>query len=129
VARQQSASSVISREIVRLHAQFYGRGPTQAKTYIHPDFVLCALEDVSTPSELTLIEARKEGLVRENRVAFQDVIRSQFVSTVEQAIGRRVRAFYNQIDPGSNTAAEVFLLAPATEPAETGADRDLMSSD
>ena len=91
--------------------------PTKARTYIHQDFVLCALEDVFTPAELTLIEARKEGLVRENRVAFQDVIRSQFVSTVEQAIGRRVRAFYSQIDPGSNTAAEVFLLAPATEPA------------
>ena len=127
--RQQSASSVISREIVRLHAQFYGRGPTKAKTYIDRDFVLCALEDIFTPSELTLIEAGNADLVRENRIAFQDVVRSQFESTVEQAIGRRVRAFHSQIDPGSNTAAEVFLLAPATEPAETGTHPDAMDRD
>ena len=124
--RQQSASSVISRDIVRLHARFYGRGPTKAKTYIHRDYVLCALDDIFTPSELTLIEAGKDELVRENRVAFQDVVRSQFVSAVEQAIGRRVGAFHSQIDPGSNTAAEVFLLEP--EP-EIRPDRDLMSPD
>ena len=109
--RPQSNSSIISREIVRLHARLYGRGPTKAKTYVHSEYVLCALEDIFTPSEVTLIEAEKAELVRETRVAFQDAMRDEFVGVVQRATGRRVRAFHSQIDPQSNTAAEVFLLA------------------
>ena len=109
--RPQSNSSIISREIVRLHARLYGRGPTKAKTYVHSEYVLCALEDIFTPSEITLIEAEKSDLVRETRVAFQDAMRDEFVGVVQRATGRRVRAFHSPIDPQSNTAAEVFLLA------------------
>ena len=112
--RPQSNSSIISREIVRLHARLYGRGPTKAKTYVHSEYVLCALEDIFTPSEITLIEAEKSDLVRETRVAFQDAMRDEFVGVVQRATGRRVRAFHSQIDPQSNTAAEVFFLSPET---------------
>jgi uncharacterized protein YbcI len=108
--RPQSTSSIISREIVRLHARLYGRGPTKAKTYVHAEYVLSALEDIFTPAEVTLVEAGKEDLVRETRVAFQEATRAEFVGIVERATGRRVRAFHSQIDPQSNTAAEVFLL-------------------
>ena len=109
--RPQSNSSIISREIVRLHARLYGRGPTKAKTFVHSEYVLCTLEDIFTPSEVTLIEAEKADLVRETRVAFQDAMRDEFVGVVQRATGRRVRAFHSQIDPQSNTAAEVFFLA------------------
>jgi uncharacterized protein YbcI len=109
--RSQSVSSIISREIVRLHARLYGRGPTKAKTYVHAEYVLSALEDIFTPAEVTLIEADKQDLVRETRIAFQEATRDEFVGIVERATGQRVRAFHSQIDPRSNTAAEVFLLA------------------
>ena len=108
--RQQSNSSIISRDIVGLHARLYGRGPTKAKTYVHNEYVLCVLEDIFTPAETTLIGADKSDLVRETRVAFQDATRDEFVGIVERATGRRVRAFHCQIDPMSNTAAEVFIL-------------------
>jgi uncharacterized protein YbcI len=110
-SRPQSNSSIISREIVRLHARLYGRGPTKAKTYVQAEYVLCVLEDIFTPSELTLLEAGKEDLVRETRVAFQEATRDEFVGIVERTTGRRVRGFHSQIDPQSNTAAETFVLA------------------
>jgi uncharacterized protein YbcI len=122
--RPQSISSIISREIVRLHARLYGRGPTKAKTYVHAEYVLCALEDIFTPSESTLIEADKEGLVRETRTAFQDATRDEFVAVVERATGRPVRAFHSQIDPMSNTATEVFLLAAETRDEPVPPDRE-----
>ena len=106
----QSTGSVISREIVRLHHRLYGRGPTKAKTYIRPEYVLCALEDIFTPAELTLIQAGKDGIVRQTRMAFQEVTREEFIAVVEQVIQRPVRAFHSQIDPRSNTAVEIFLL-------------------
>ena len=101
----------ISTGLVRLHSRYYGKGPTKAKTYVHSEYVLCALEDIFTPSETTLIEADKADLVRETRVAFQDAMRGEFVGIVQRATGRRVRAFHSQIDPQSNTAAEVFFFA------------------
>ena len=36
-------------------------------------------------------------------------MRGEFVGIVQRATGRRVRAFHSQIDPQSNTAAEVFF--------------------
>jgi uncharacterized protein YbcI len=108
--RPQSSSAVISREIVRLHANLYGRGPTKAKTYVHPEYVLCVLDDVFTSAEVTLIRAGKEELVRTTRVAFQEATRKDFCDIVERATGRRVRAFHSQIDPQSNTVMEGFLL-------------------
>jgi uncharacterized protein YbcI len=112
--RQQSSSSVISREIVRLHARHYGRGPTKAKTYLNQEYVLCVLEDILTAAETTLIAAGKEDLVRSTRQAFQDAARDGFVEIVERATGRRARAFHSQIDPASNTAVQVFLLEDST---------------
>ena len=127
--RPQSKSSIISREIVRLHARLYGRGPTKAKTYVHSEYVLCALEDIFTPSEITLIEADKADLVRETRVAFQDAMRGEFVGIVQRATGRRVRAFHSQIDPQSNTATEVFFLATESSDEADAAEGDATVQD
>ena len=130
--RQQSTTSVISREIVRLHARLYGRGPTKAKTWLNAEFVLCALEDIFTPAETTLIGAGQEDLVRQTRNAFQDATRDEFVGIVERATGRRVRAFHSQIDPRSNTATEAFLLEearPAPDAAQISVDGDDPSLD
>jgi uncharacterized protein YbcI len=125
-SRQQSTTSVISREIVRVHARLYGRGPTRAKTYLHQEFVLCSLEDIFTPAETTLIAAGQEDLVRATRTAFQDATRDEFIAIVERATGRRVRSFSCQVDPRSNTAFEVFLLdedhrEPSAAPESDGA--------
>ena len=38
-------ASRISREVVQLHANLYGRGPTRAKTHLGDDYALCILED------------------------------------------------------------------------------------
>jgi hypothetical protein len=72
--RAQSTSSIISREIVRLHARLYGRGPTKAKTYVHAEYVLSALEDIFTPAEVIGRRRRSgwHGLVRRSNESRQD---------------------------------------------------------
>ena len=45
---------MISREIVRLQAEYYGKGPTKAKTYIVDDLVVVVLEESFTRAEKTL---------------------------------------------------------------------------
>lgn len=54
------AREEIANEMVRLHADYYGRGPTRAKVYAQDDFVAVVLEETFTPAEKTLI-ARGEA--------------------------------------------------------------------
>jgi len=111
-------ASEISREIVQLHARLYGRGPTRAKTYIQGEYALTILEEVFTHAEETLVRAGKADHVQSTRAEFQDIVEDEFISVVEAATGRTVRAFISQIHVGHGVVVEVFLFADAHEDAE-----------
>ena len=108
-------SSAISRDIVRLHAQLYGRGPTKAKTYVDEDYALCILQEIFTPEEKTLVQTDHSDQVQATRHAFQTAVEAQFVEAVEAATGRKVKAFFSQIHIESDSAAELFLFEPQSE--------------
>jgi uncharacterized protein YbcI len=101
----------ISREIVGVHARFYGRGPTRAKTLWRDDLVVCLLREIFTPGEQLLVDGGHFEQVRASRQAFQDTVEPLFRQKVEAATGRRVRSFLSQISP-EGVASEVFVLAP-----------------
>jgi uncharacterized protein YbcI len=103
-------ASRISREIVRVHARLYGRGPTRAKTYLNEDHALCVLEDVFTKAEQTLIRAGNAPQVQATRLAFKDAVGDEFTAIVEGVTGREVRAFVSQVDIRANLAVELFLF-------------------
>jgi uncharacterized protein YbcI len=113
-------SARVSREIVQLHARLYGRGPTKARTFVEPDYVLCVLEEVFTVAERTLIRAGNGEQVMATRMAFQDAMQEEFVSLLEEAMGRRVRAFISQVHIAAGLAVELFLLAPEGGPENDG---------
>jgi uncharacterized protein YbcI len=46
----------ISRRIVQLHKEFYGKGPTRAKTYYHDDVIVVLMRGAFTRVEETLLE-------------------------------------------------------------------------
>jgi len=104
--------TAISEGMVGLLKEFYGVGPTQSKTYIHDDLVVCLLRGGFTRVERTLLEGGRTSAVIEQRMAFQEVMRPRFVSVIENATGRRVVGFMsgNQQDP--DMICEVFVLAP-----------------
>lgn len=110
----------ISSEVVRLYAHFYGRGPTRAQTHVAEDHVLTVLEDVLTPAERTLVAAGRGDHVRQTRRIFQETLREPFIAVVEEATGRRVRAFLSQTTTEPEVAVELFLL----EPEGAGADAE-----
>ena len=106
------ARTAISDGIVALLKDFYGRGPTRAKTYIHDDLVVCLLRGGFTRVEQTLLEGGRGPAVIEQRMAFQELMRERFEGVVERATGRRVIGFMsgNQQDP--DMICEVFVLSP-----------------
>ena len=104
--------TAISEGMVALLKDFYGVGPTQAKTYLHDDLVVCLLRGGFTRVERTLLEGGRTAAVIEQRMAFQEVMRARFVAVVEEATGRKVVGFMsgNQHDP--DMICEVFVLTP-----------------
>jgi uncharacterized protein YbcI len=102
--------SEITREVVRLQSEYYGQGPTRAKTYIQEDLVVVVLEETFTPAERTLVEHGDKAPIEEIRRRFQSRMAEQFTSVVEQATGREVRTFLSESHVEDDVAVEVFLL-------------------
>ena len=107
-----SRLSEISRAVVQIHAQYYGRGPERARTIWHRDVIVCLLEDVYTPAERTLIQAGHFEQVRTVRSAFEDEVEPLLRGAVEGITDRQVRAFVSQVSREPELAAEVFVLEP-----------------
>jgi uncharacterized protein YbcI len=103
--------ATISREIVRLQAEYYGKGPTKAKTYVFDDLVVVVLEETFTRAEKTLAERGEGEAIQHIRRRFQQQMADDFVSVVEQATGRRVRAFLSETNIAADVSVETFLLA------------------
>jgi uncharacterized protein YbcI len=101
----------ISKEIVRLQSEYYGKGPTKAKTYIVDDLVVVVLEESFTRAEKTLVERGEREAIQQIRRRFQQQMADSFIGIVEQATGRRVRAFLSETDIGQDVSVETFLLA------------------
>jgi uncharacterized protein YbcI len=104
--------TAISDGMVALLKEFYGRGPTRTKSYYEDDIVVCLLRGGFTRVEQTLLEGGRGASVIQQRLDFQDVMRSRFEAVIEAATGRRVIGFMsgNQQDP--DIMCEVFILAP-----------------
>jgi uncharacterized protein YbcI len=105
--------SAISQAIVSIHAEHYGKGATQAKTYAWDNLVVCVLKDVLTVAERTLVDVGRPEAVREIRTTFQSTMEATFRAAVERLTGRAVRSFMSQVDPTTGLGVEVFVLDPA----------------
>jgi uncharacterized protein YbcI len=112
---QTSVRAELSREMVRLYKEQFGRGPTKARTeFAGPDIVVCTLEDSFTPAERRLAEMGEHQRLRDTRLYFQYATKDQFVGTVERLLGRKVRAFNSSVDTLTDVSIEVFHLEPTS---------------
>src|SRR5476649_1497836 len=104
--------TAISDWMVALLKEFYGRGPTRAKSYYEDDLVVCVLRGGFSRVEQTLLEGGRGTAVIQQRMEFQELMRERFEAVIEDATGRRVIGFMsgNQQDP--DMMCEVFVLAP-----------------
>ena len=103
--------AAIANEIVRLQAEYYGKGPTRAKTYIVEDLVVVVLEESFTRAEKTLAERGEREAIQHIRRRFQQQMAESFTSIVEQVTGRKVRVFLSETDIDNDVSVETFLLS------------------
>ena len=105
-------ASAISTAVVGIVRDHTGRGPTQARTTIDDDLIVCVLGDVLTKGERTLVQRGETRAVLDMRRSFQSAMRDDAILEIEALTGRTVRAFMseNHIDP--DLSVETFVLEP-----------------
>jgi len=107
------ARAEISREMVRLYKEQFGRGPTKARTeFAGPNIVLCILENSFTPAERRLAEMGEHQRLRDTRLYFQHATKEEFIATVERILNRKVHAFNSSVDTQNDVSVELFHLEP-----------------
>lgn len=104
--------TAISDGLVALIKEFYGRGPTQTKTYYQDDLVVCIMRGGYTQVEQTLREGGRGSSVIEQRMEFQELMRERFESVIEGATGRQVIGFMSGNQQEPDLMCEVFVLSP-----------------
>jgi uncharacterized protein YbcI len=102
----------ISRALVQLYKDCYGKGPTEARTYMAGDLVVCLLQGGFQKGEKTLCDAGRWEAVSDNRAAIQDVLRPRIINTIEDITDRSVITLISGVDVQTETNAEVFVLEP-----------------
>jgi uncharacterized protein YbcI len=101
----------ITNGIVRLFSEYYGRGPTRAKSYLLDDvYVVTVLRDTLTTVERTLADTGHGEQVRSVRLTFQEALADTFKAVVEDALGRKVVAYHSQLLIDADMGFELFVL-------------------
>jgi uncharacterized protein YbcI len=104
--------TAISDGMVALLKEFYGRGPTRAKSYYEDDLVVCLLRGGFTRVEETLLAGGRGSSVIQQRMEFQELMRERFEAVIEAATGRQVIGFMSGNQQSPDMMCEVFILAP-----------------
>ena len=112
----------ISRRIVQLHKEFYGKGPTKAKTYYYDDLVVVLMRGGFTRVEETLRQSGRSESVKQQRADFEHAMREPFRHVVEEETGRTVIAFMSSTHQHPDLLGEIFVLESADVVGDDPAD-------
>jgi uncharacterized protein YbcI len=116
----------ISTGLVQLHSRYYGKGPTKAKTHQVNDTIVAILRGGFTRVERTLIDTGEVESVYQMRRSFQQAMKDEFRTVVQEATGRKVIAYMSSIHIDPDLAVEVFVLEPLED---VGEDESAHSAD
>jgi uncharacterized protein YbcI len=108
--RSESMRQEVSNAMVGLKKEFYGKGPTAAKTYFNDNYVFCVMKGGLTRNEQTLLDRGEAELVRSYRLRFQEAMADTTTESIERITGRRVLAYHSQIVFDPEHAVEFFVL-------------------
>jgi uncharacterized protein YbcI len=102
----------ISREILRIHEESYGKGAGKAQAFLGGGFVVVVLDDLELlPNEKFLVEHGKHETVIQVRTQYQHAIQASFRAAIERATGRRVIGFASTTSMDEpRFVAEIFKL-------------------
>jgi uncharacterized protein YbcI len=107
----------ISNEMVRAQKQFFGKGPSEAKSYMLDDFLLIVMRGGLTTAEKTMLEFGQPDQVRRFRQLFENEMTERLTGMVERLTGRNVLTYQSQIMFDPDLVIEMFVFDNAVPEA------------
>lgn len=108
--RGQSLLARISTEVVQTFKEYYGRGPTSAKSYMLDDLLFVVMRGGLTAPETFLLEQGEEDVVRAYRQTFENRMAAILSEKIEQLTGRTVQGFQSQVLFDPDLSVEIFIF-------------------
>jgi uncharacterized protein YbcI len=111
----QSLLLQISNAMVRMQKEFFGKGPTKAKSYMFDDLLLVVMREGLTTAEKTMLEFGHPNQVRQFRQLFQDEMTQRLTGMVEDLTGRKVVNYQSQVLFDPDMSLEMFVFDSSTD--------------
>ena len=105
--------AAITREMVRIKSESYGKGATAAKTYQCDNFLFSVLRGGMTRVEETLLKHEDADLVRPVRRRYLSLEGPASTDAVERLSGREVLSYQSQVLFDPDYTVEMFVLGPS----------------
>ncbi len=106
----QSLLARISTEMVRAQKDFFGKGPTKAKSYFLDDMLIIVMQGGVTTAEKTMLEFGEDDKVRDFRQTFENQMTERLTGLVEELTGRKVLTYQSQIMFDPDRVVEMFVF-------------------
>ncbi len=106
----------ISTEMVRTQKHFFGKGPTQAKSYFVDDMLIVVMQGGLTTAEKTMLEFGDADRVRDFRQGYQNHMAPRLTTLIEDLTGREVVTYQSQIMFDPDRVVEMFVFSERATP-------------
>ena len=103
----------ISNEMVRAQKKFFGKGPTEAKSYLLDDLLIIVMRGGLTTAEKTMLEFGQPDQVRQFRQLFENEMTERLTGMIENLTGRTVLTYQSQIMFEPDIVVEMFVFDSA----------------
>jgi uncharacterized protein YbcI len=114
----------VSRAMVKLYKEQFGRGPVKAHSaWAGNDILVCTLEESLTPAEKNLRDMGEHQRLRDVRMFFQYATVRGFCEPVERIFERPVRSFISGIDTEEDVSIETFIFYPRGQEGPSRAEK------
>jgi uncharacterized protein YbcI len=119
--RGQGLLARISSEMVRAQKEFFGKGPTKAKTYILDDLLIIVMRGGMTTAEKTMLKFGQFDQVRQFRQLFENEMTERLTDMIEELTQRKVLTYQSQVLFDPDVVVEMFVFDSAGHPDDRAA--------
>ena len=127
--RGQGLLARISNEMVRAQKEFFGKGPTEAKSYLLDDLLFIVMRGGMTTAERTMLEFGEEDQVRQFRQLFENRMTERLTDMIERLTGRKVLTYQSQVLFEPDIVIEMFVFDSRAGEEERAATADSQTQD
>lgn len=103
-------AGAISKLLVRVIADYTGRGPMEVRTFMAPGVITVVLRDTLTKGERRLVEEGRTEFVIDMRRTFQHLMADTLKDGIKEITGVEVDAFLSDHHVNPDIAVETFVM-------------------